>query len=228
MLERYNPKRIRPYFCPSILSADFAQLATDIQRVEADSHWLHVDVMDGNYVPNLTIGAPVVKSLKKHTDLPLDCHLMVIHPETYIEDFAKAGADGLTVHVEACTHLHRTIQQIRDAGMSAGVSLNPATPLNVLEEILPEVDLVLLMSVNPGFGGQKFIPSSLDKIRRLREEITRRNLSVHIQVDGGIGLKNIGEVYAAGADCLVAGSAVFGTEDPAAVLRAFAEKCPAF
>lgn len=227
MLETYSRENHHAIFCPSILSADFATLGADVAKISEAAHWVHVDVMDGHFVPNLTIGAPVVASLRKHTTLPLDCHLMVEHPENYVEDFAKAGADGMTVHVEACVHLHRVIQQIKAAGMSAGVSLNPATPLSTLEEILPYVDMVLLMSVNPGFGGQKYIPTITDKIRRLRSIIDELGLPVHIQVDGGIGLKNIAEIYAAGADCLVAGSAVFGAEDPVGVLREFGRLCAA-
>lgn len=214
MLPKYSEVKDKVLLCPSILSADFACLRDDIQRVAAQTDWIHVDVMDGHYVPNLTIGAPVVKSLRKHTDLPLDCHLMVTNPDQYIDDFARAGADGMTVHAEACKHLHRTIQTIKSAGMSAGVSLNPATSLAVLEEILPELDMVLLMSVNPGFGGQSYILSVTDKVRRLRHMIEERNLDIHIQVDGGITAKNIATVYQAGANALVAGSAVFGANDP--------------
>ena len=199
---------------PSILSADFARLAEDIAKVEAaGADWLHIDVMDGHFVPNLTIGPPVVEAIRKVTKLPLDVHLMVTNPARLIDAFVSAGADWLTVHVETEPHLHRLISHIRELGVKPGVVLNPATPLNSLEEILPEVDLVLLMSVNPGFGGQKFIPATVDKIRRLIDQIEQRGYSALIEVDGGINPFNAPQVVHAGADVLVAGSAIFGSGD---------------
>lgn len=207
---------------PSILSADFARLGEEVKTVEAGgADWIHVDVMDGHFVPNLTIGPVVVAALRPLTALPFDVHLMIEKPEHYLEEFAKAGADYLTVQAEACVHLHRTLQAIRDLGVKAGVSLNPHTPLCIIEEVLEELDLVLIMSVNPGFGGQRFIPRALDKIGRLRRMIVEQNLKDHIeiQVDGGIKVDNCRPIVAAGADVLVAGSAIFGTEDPAQAVR---------
>ena len=199
---------------PSILSADFARLADEIARVEAaGADWLHIDVMDGHFVPNLTLGAPVVAAIRKVTKLPLDVHLMVTNPAELVDSFAAAGSDWLTVHVETDPHLHRLVNRIRELGARPGVVLNPATPLSTLEEILPEVDMALLMSVNPGFGGQKFISSSVDKIRRLKKIILKRSLQVLIEIDGGINAKTASEVINAGADVLVAGSAVFGSSD---------------
>ncbi len=195
---------------PSILSADFAHLGAQVAEAEAGgADWVHVDVMDGHFVPNLTIGPLVVQALRPVTTLPLDVHLMIEAPERYLEDFARAGADVLTVHWEACTHLHRTLQQIRELGVKAGISLNPATPVSVLEEVLSEVDLVLLMSVNPGFGGQSYIPSSTAKIRKLRQLMQECESAVLVEVDGGVNAQTIREVVVAGADVLVAGSAVF-------------------
>jgi ribulose-phosphate 3-epimerase len=199
---------------PSILSADFARLGEAVAEAEsAGVEWIHVDVMDGHFVPNLTIGPPVVKALRAVTQLPLDTHLMVEQPERLLDAFADAGADRLTVHVEASVHLHRTVERIRQLGMAPGVSLNPATPLCALEEILPYVDLVLIMSVNPGFGGQRYIPTSTEKIARLRRMISDRNLwGVEIEVDGGISPDTAGDVVAAGASVLVAGAAVFNAD----------------
>src|SRR6056297_672408 len=206
---------------PSILSADFSRLGEEIRAIDqAGADYVHIDVMDGHFVPNITIGPLVVDAVRRVTDLPLDVHLMIEHPDRYVGDFAKAGADLIVVHVEAGVHLHRTIQLIRSLGKKAGVSLNPATPASSLEMILAEIDLVLVMSVNPGFGGQGFIPSSLDKIAALRKEIDRRGLQVELEVDGGVKPENIAEIAAAGADVFVAGSAVFGTPDYAATLRA--------
>jgi ribulose-phosphate 3-epimerase len=197
---------------PSILSADFARLADGVAEAEeAGADWIHVDVMDGHFVPNITIGPPVVAALRKVTDLPLDVHLMIDAPERYIEAFADAGADILTVHQEATTHLHRTVQAIKHRGVRAGVSLNPATPVASLDEILAYLDMVLIMSVNPGFGGQSFISTTTPKIRRLRQRIADADLSgIDIQVDGGIGPDTAAEVVDAGATVLVAGAAVFG------------------
>lgn len=199
---------------PSILSADFARLGEEIRAVdEAGADQIHVDVMDGRYVPNLTIGPLIVKAIRPVTKLPLDVHLMIVEPERYIDDFAKAGADTLTVHVEASPHLHRTIQRIKDLGVKAGVALNPHTHESALDYVLGDLDLILVMSVNPGFGGQSFIPAVVDKIRNLRRrlsEIGRPHEEVDIEVDGGINAQSAPTVSAAGANLLVAGSAVFG------------------
>ena len=202
---------------PSILSADFARLGEEVQAI-ASADYVHVDVMDGHFVPNLTIGPPVVSALRKVTELPLDVHLMIENPDCYIPAFAEAGADIITVHQEACIHLHRTVQLIKSCGKQAGVSLNPATPAGTLELILDDLDLVLVMSVNPGFGGQSFIPAALTKIEQLRREIDRRGLAVELEVDGGVKTDNIGRIARAGADVFVAGSAVFGTPDYAATI----------
>jgi ribulose-phosphate 3-epimerase len=199
---------------PSILSADFGRLAEEVKAVEAaGADWIHVDVMDGRFVPNITIGPVVVEAVRRATRLPLDVHLMIVEPERYIGDFAKAGADVLTVHVEACPHLHRTLQQIRQAGVRPAVVINPSTPVAAVEEVLGEVEMVLVMSVNPGFGGQSFIPGAVDKVRRLREMAQARGLTPHIEVDGGVNPATARQVVAAGADVLVAGSAVFGAKD---------------
>ena len=206
---------------PSILSADFARLADAVHEAEAGgADWIHVDCMDGHFVPNLTIGAPVVKALRKETKLPLDVHLMIEKPEQLVPAFVDAGADYLTVHVEATRHLHRTIQQIRELGAKPGVSLNPATPLSCLDEILPYVDLVLVMSVNPGFGGQAFIPEALNKLRAVRARIDRAGRDIWLEVDGGVKVDNIRGIAEAGADTFVAGSAIFGTSDYAATIAA--------
>ena len=199
---------------PSILSADFARLGDAVAEAEAGgADWIHVDVMDGHFVPNLTIGPPVVKSLRRVTELPLDVHLMIEAPERYLEAFADAGATVLTVHQEACMHLHRTVQRIRELGMRPGVAINPATPLSALEEILPYVDLVLIMTVNPGFGGQKYIPTSTEKVARMRRILQDRHLwGVELEVDGGIDPLTAPEVVEAGASVLVAGAAVYGGE----------------
>jgi len=210
---------------PSILSADFSRLAEEVQAVDrAGADYIHIDVMDGHFVPNITIGPLVVDALRKVTDKPLDVHLMIENPDLYIADFAKAGADIITVHQEAVPHLHRTVQLIKSLGKQAGVSLNPATPVETLDVILDQLDLVLVMSVNPGFGGQAFISSALDKIRALRQRITQRGLATELQVDGGIKVDNIREVVAAGADVLVAGSAVFNANDYAATITALRER----
>ena len=203
-----------PIIAPSILSADFARLGEQVREVEeAGADWIHVDVMDGRFVPNLTIGPVVVEAVKRSTSLPLDVHLMIVEPDRYVEDFVRAGADRLGVQVEACTHLHRTVWQIREAGARACVVLNPATPASVLEPILPDLDQVLVMSVNPGFGGQKFIEGVLPKIETLRGWIDERDLDIVLMVDGGIGPETIGRVARAGADAFVAGTAVFKTAD---------------
>jgi len=195
---------------PSILSSDFAHLADEIAAVEqAGADMVHVDVMDGHFVPNLTIGPPIVEAIRKVTKLPLDVHLMMTNPDDFIGEFAKAGADYLTVHVEACPHLHRTVQAIKEKGLKAGVTLNPATPLASVEAILPDADLLLIMSVNPGFGGQRFIPGVLDKIRRARVMIRQTGRTILLEVDGGVKADNAGAIVNAGADILVAGSAIF-------------------
>lgn len=204
---------------PSILSADFARLADEIQRVEAaGADLLHVDVMDGHFVPNITVGPPVVEAICKVTRLPLDVHLMITNPERYLADFIHAGSHYLTVHVETCPHLHRTVQTIKELGAKAGVTLNPATPLAAIEAILDEADLLLIMSVNPGFGGQRFIPSCLEKVRAARQRITQQGLKVELEVDGGIKVENAGSIIEAGADILVAGSAIFQSADYATTI----------
>jgi ribulose-phosphate 3-epimerase len=210
---------------PSILSADFANLAHEIERVElGGANLLHLDIMDGHFVPNLTIGPPVVASIRKVTSLPLDTHLMVEERSKYVEELAVAGANWISVHVEADPHLHRTIRYIQEQGIRAGVAINPGTPLSSLEEVLPVADYILVMSVNPGFGGQRFIPESVKKIRKLREQITSNNYHALVEVDGGIGLDNLKEVLDAGAEMIVAGSAVFAAPEGAAeVLRRMRE-----
>jgi ribulose-phosphate 3-epimerase len=211
---------------PSILSADFGRLADEIKSVEkAGADLIHIDVMDGHFVPNITIGPLIVEAARRATTLPLDVHLMIARPEQYIGDFAKAGADYLTVHVEATSHLNRLVQMMKEhKGMRAGVSLNPATPLSSLDYILDDVDMVLIMSVNPGFGGQAFIASALEKIRSLRKRIDDLGLKVEIEVDGGVKPDNAAEIIRAGADILVAGSAVFGQKDYGAVIRGLRER----
>lgn len=209
-----------PLISPSILSADFARLAEAVQMVEAaGADWIHVDVMDGHFVPNLTVGPPMVEALRKVTSLPLDVHLMMTNPDAFIPEFVDAGADLLTVHVEACPHLHRTVQSIKERQVKAGVSLNPATSVTAIEVILGEVDLVLVMSVNPGFGGQQFISSSLDKIRRIRTMMSNSRSSAHLEVDGGVNLTNVASVVHAGANVLVAGSAIFGSKNIPETIR---------
>ena len=205
---------------PSILSADFRRLGEQIATVEqAGASYIHVDVMDGHFTPNLTVGPFIVEWVRKATKLPIDAHLMIENPDNFIGAFARAGANMISVHPEATYHLDRTLNHIRQAGCQAGVVLNPATPLAMIEEVVAEVDYVLLMSVNPGFGGQKFIPSSLDKLRRLRNLIRMKSSPARIEIDGGVGLNNVAEVVAAGAEILVAGSAVFGAENPAEALK---------
>ena len=200
---------------PSILSADFAHLAEQIQEVtEGGGTVIHVDIMDGHFVPNITIGPPVVRSIRRTTRLPLDCHLMIENPDQYIPEFAEAGADWISVHQEACVHLDRTLHLIKSHHCLAGVVINPATAVETLSEVRDVVDYVLVMSVNPGFGGQKFIPGAVHKIRRLADLRSERGLAYRIEVDGGIGLETVGEVVRAGAEILVAGNAVFGEGDP--------------
>lgn len=209
---------------PSILSADFSRLGEEIEAAKrGGATILHVDVMDGHFVPNLTVGLPVVKSLSQATDLPIDAHLMISEPGRYAEQFVEAGAKMVSVHVEADAHLHRTLASIKAAGAQAGVVLNPATPIESLTEALPFADYVLVMSVNPGFGGQKFIANAIDKLRRLRRLIGERELQTRLEIDGGIDLKNIASVVAAGAEIIVAGSAIFGAADPEAAVRELRE-----
>lgn len=208
-----------PILSPSLLSADFSDLRKDIELInKSRADWFHLDIMDGVFVPNISFGLPVIAAVKRHATKPLDVHLMIVEPDKFIDDFKKAGADILTVHYEACPHLHRTIQRIKAAGMKAGVSLNPHTPVHLLEDILPDLDMVLIMSVNPGFGGQSFIPGSLLKISKLRAMADKSNPQLIIQVDGGISTGNAAEVTAAGANSLVAGSAIFGASDPLAAI----------
>lgn len=205
---------------PSLLSADFGNLNRDIEMVNASqADWFHLDIMDGVFVPNISFGFPIVTQVKKLAKKPLDVHLMIIDPDRYLEKFKEAGADILTVHYEACTHLHRTLSQIRNLGMKAGISVNPHTPVELLSEILGEADLVLIMSVNPGFGGQKFITNSYRKIERLREMIDSQNLNTLIEVDGGVDANNASQLYKAGANVLVAGNAVFKAEDPISMIE---------
>lgn len=208
---------------PSVLAADFAELGSQLRAVsEAGAEWIHLDVMDGAFVPSISFGMPVIKSIRRVTDRVFDVHMMVEEPGRYVEDIKKAGADVITVHVEACKHLDRVISQIKEAGCLAGVALNPATPVSVLEHVLDQVDMVLIMSVNPGFGGQKFIPYTIEKVKAVRRLCDERGLKTDIQVDGGISAANVREVLEAGANIFVAGSAVFGT-DPAARTREMVE-----
>jgi ribulose-phosphate 3-epimerase len=205
---------------PSILSADFGRLAEQIAQAErGGAGMVHVDVMDGHFVPNITLGPPVVKAIRKATKLPLDCHLMIENADRWVDAFVDAGADWVSVHVEALPHLERTVSHLRQRGAKAGVALNPATPLSALDEILPELDYVLVMSVNPGFSGQRFIPGSLDKVRRARALIESRGLQVKVEVDGGVDGSNVAALVQAGADILVAGNAVYGQADPEAAAR---------
>ncbi len=206
---------------PSILAADFARLGEEVQAIaDGGCDYVHVDVMDGRFVPNITIGQPVVAALDRVTDVPLDVHLMIEEPERYVEQFAEAGADIICVHAEACRHLHRTLQQIRGAGKKAGVSLNPATPLEAIDWVLEDLDMVLVMSVNPGFGGQSFIPSALAKVRELRATLEARGLEMDVEVDGGVVVDNAAEVAAAGANMLVSGTGIFRTPDYGATIAA--------
>ncbi|HYV47414.1 MAG TPA: ribulose-phosphate 3-epimerase [Myxococcaceae bacterium] len=204
----------RPLIAPSILSADFGRLAEEVRAVEAaGADWIHVDVMDGRFVPPITLGPLVVEAVRKATKLPLDVHLMIVEPERHIADFVKAGANSVTVHVETCPHLHRTLGQIRELGATPSVTLNPGTPLSAVEEVLGEVGMVLVMSVNPGWGGQSFIPASVDKVRRLRAMLDARGSKARVEVDGGVNAQTAQQVVAAGADVLVAGNAVFRAPD---------------
>ena len=209
---------------PSILSADFSRLGEQIRTVErAGASLLHVDVMDGRFVPNITVGLPVVKAISRATQLPIDAHLMIVEPARYVESFVEAGAQMVSIHIEADPHAHRTLTALRAAGAQAGIAINPATSLSALEEAIKFVDFVLVMSVNPGFGGQEFISSSLDKVRRLRKMLDERGSKARIEIDGGIDQDNVAEVAGAGAEIIVSGSAIFGAPDPAVALRELRE-----
>lgn len=200
---------------PSLLSANFGNLNADLDMLNSSAaEWVHLDIMDGRFVPNISFGFPVIKAVKERTRKVMDVHLMIVEPDLYVEKFCQAGAQVLTVHVEACTHLHRTLQNIKSLGMKSGVALNPHTPISSIEEVANMADMFLIMSVNPGFGGQKFIETSLDKIRRLKQLLIDRGSNALIQVDGGVGAANAGALFEAGADVLVAGNAVFSAEDP--------------
>lgn len=207
---------------PSVLAADFTNLRAEIEMVNtSEADWFHLDVMDGRFVPNITFGMMIIEAIRKMATKPLDVHLMIVEPEKYIESFRQAGADVITVHYETCPNLHRTLQQIRATGAKAGVALNPHTPVTVLEDVLEMLDLVCLMSVNPGFGGQKFIYQTLNKIRKLRTMMDERNIDCHIEIDGGVGLQNAEVILQAGADVLVAGSSVFNAENPTKAIADF-------
>jgi len=205
---------------PSVLSCDFANIQRDVEMInDSKADWFHVDVMDGVFVPNISFGFPVIEAIKKHAKKPLDVHLMIQNPDQYIAEFKKVGADILTVHYESCTHLHRTIQSIKEAGMKAGVALNPHTPVALLEDVIQELDLVLIMSVNPGYGGQKFIQNALVKVRQVKELISSKGSKALIEVDGGVNGQTAAELLKAGADVLVAGSYVFNSESPIETIR---------
>lgn len=209
-----------PIIAPSLLSADFLHLDNACQMInQSDAEWLHLDVMDGRFVPNISFGLPVVKAIRKATKKVCDVHLMIEEPEKYAESFKEAGADILTVHVEACPHLHRNLQQIKSLGMKAGIAINPHTPIAAIEEVLYLADLVCVMTVNPGFGGQQFIEASIEKIKTLKEKIIKRGSNALIEVDGGVTLENAAKIVEAGADVLVAGNTVFGSPDPKATIK---------
>ncbi len=204
-----------PIIAPSILSADFANLERDIKMInESDADWFHVDIMDGVYVPNISFGFPVLKAIQKHAKKPLDVHLMIVDPDRYIKEFVSCGANIISVHLEACTHLHRTIQLIKSLGVEAGVALNPHTPVSMLSEVIQDIDLVCVMSVNPGYGGQKFIENTYSKVTELKKLVNEKNAHTLIEIDGGVDLINAGSLVSSGADVLVAGNTVFSSENP--------------
>ncbi len=220
-LPTFAPDMKKHLIAPSVLAADFARLPDEINMVNgSEADWFHLDVMDGRFVPNITFGMFIVEAIGRLARKPLDVHLMILEPEKYVEAFRKAGAEVITVHHEACPHLHRTVHQIKETGAKAGVALNPHTPVSVLEDLIEDIDLVCIMSVNPGFGGQKFIYQTLPKIRQLRDLISTRNASTLIEIDGGVGLHNAESLLQAGADVLVAGNSVFGAKDPVATIAA--------
>lgn len=211
---------MKPIVAPSILAADFANLEKEVKMInDSVADWIHVDIMDGVFVPNLSMGLPVVQAIYKHAKKPLDVHLMIVHPENYVEDFRKAGAEIISVHIEASPHLHRTIQQIKSLGCKAGVAINPHTSVAQLEDVINDIDLVCLMSVNPGFGGQKFIENTYAKVKRLREMIDKAGAKVQIEIDGGVNQQNAGQLMAAGADVLVAGNFVFSSGNPKQIIE---------
>ncbi len=217
-----------PIVAPSVLSADFANLERDVRMLnESAADWIHVDIMDGVFVPNLSMGLPVVEAIQRHAAKPLDVHLMIVKPDRYVPAFRRAGAASISVHIEACRHLHRNIQQIKDLDCKAGVAINPHTPVRDLENIIQDIDLVCVMSVNPGFGGQKFIPQTFKKIRALRELITASGSHALIEVDGGVNQSNAAPLIEAGVDVLVAGNVVFSADDPKAVIKSLKETAPA-
>ena len=214
-LQHIYPKRMKHLIAPSVLAADFANLERDCKMInDSQADWFHIDIMDGVFVPNISFGMPVMAAIKKHATKPLDVHLMIVDPDRYVEEFKAIGADILTVHYEACTHLHRSIQNIKAHGMKAGVAMNPHTPVSLLKDVIADLDLVCLMSVNPGFGGQKFIPNTYNKVKELKAMILEANSNCLIEIDGGVGLNNAKSLVEAGADVLVAGSAVFASENP--------------
>jgi ribulose-phosphate 3-epimerase len=220
---------MKPRIAPSVLSADLGRLREQVAAaVVGGAEWIHVDVMDGNFVPNLTFGAPMIRALRSVTDVPLDVHLMVREPERYIADFAGAGAAGFTFHPEATVHVQRHLAAVKERGMRAGLAINPSTPLNAVSEVLDDLDLLLIMSVNPGFGGQSYIPAATGKIRRARAMLDQHGSNAVLQVDGGITVDTIGTAWGAGADTFVAGTAVFGEKDPGKAVKALLEKCQTF